>query len=280
MATARSGELRDLADGVAAALPALVEEVVLTGSVSRGVADDLSDVEMLVVAPDLPGRDECEAYSRAVGLEEVDLWSKPESADSHLVSGRLGGVAVELVWWSRARAEERVGAIAAGTIHDDRILTADALVHGLPLRTSGLLVRWQELLHPYPPGLATALIEDAAEIWGGYQPSAYLSVTRSGERLVLTERLVDTARRIVRIVFALNETWEPTLKRLGARTESLAVKPSRLAERIEAMLLEPDPRRAVRGFAELAGDAVALAPDGPYVRRARVWLAELASLVR
>ncbi|HVP74886.1 MAG TPA: nucleotidyltransferase domain-containing protein, partial [Gaiellaceae bacterium] len=136
MATARSGELRDLAQRVADALPALVEEVVLTGSVSRGVADDLSDIEMLVVAEDLPGRDECEACSRAVGLEAIALWSRPESADSHLVSGRLGGVAVELVWWSRAYAEERVGAIAAGAIHDDRILTADALVHGLPLRTS------------------------------------------------------------------------------------------------------------------------------------------------
>jgi hypothetical protein len=43
-ATARSVVLRAIAQGVADALPLAVEEVVLTGSVSRGVADDISDI--------------------------------------------------------------------------------------------------------------------------------------------------------------------------------------------------------------------------------------------
>jgi hypothetical protein len=41
--SARSLELRSVAQHVADALPATVEEVVLTGSVSRGVADAVSD---------------------------------------------------------------------------------------------------------------------------------------------------------------------------------------------------------------------------------------------
>src|SRR5215213_11445998 len=50
MAEARSELLRTLAQRVADALPpAIVEEVVLTGSVSRGAADEVSDIEMLVV---------------------------------------------------------------------------------------------------------------------------------------------------------------------------------------------------------------------------------------
>jgi predicted nucleotidyltransferase len=47
--TARTEELRALAQRVADALPPEVIEVVLTGSVSRGMADEVSDVEMLVV---------------------------------------------------------------------------------------------------------------------------------------------------------------------------------------------------------------------------------------
>ncbi len=47
--TARTHQLRAVAERIASALPPVVEEVVLTGSVSRGVADDLSDIEMLVV---------------------------------------------------------------------------------------------------------------------------------------------------------------------------------------------------------------------------------------
>src|SRR5436189_111474 len=63
-ATARSAQLRASAQRVADALPASVEEVVVTGSVSRGVAGEGSDIEMLVVtagavagaAAPLPGR--------------------------------------------------------------------------------------------------------------------------------------------------------------------------------------------------------------------------------
>ena len=57
--TIRSVELRSIAQDVADALPASVEEVVLTGSVSRGVADDVSDIEMLVVTSDEPDLEEC-----------------------------------------------------------------------------------------------------------------------------------------------------------------------------------------------------------------------------
>jgi predicted nucleotidyltransferase len=52
VANERSRQLQDLAQRVADALPLEVaEEVVLTGSVSRGVADAVSDIEMLIVTP-------------------------------------------------------------------------------------------------------------------------------------------------------------------------------------------------------------------------------------
>jgi predicted nucleotidyltransferase len=64
-ATARSVELRSIAQDVADALPITVEEVVLTGSVSRGVADDVSDIEMLVVTRDEPDLEECFSLAAA-----------------------------------------------------------------------------------------------------------------------------------------------------------------------------------------------------------------------
>jgi predicted nucleotidyltransferase len=47
MSTPQSESLRVLARRIADAFPPDVIEVVLTGSVSRGVADDVSDIEML-----------------------------------------------------------------------------------------------------------------------------------------------------------------------------------------------------------------------------------------
>ena len=274
-ATGRSVELRSIAQDVADALPASVEEVVLTGSVSRGVADDVSDIEMLVVTRDEPDLEECFSLAAAAGLDDLGTWGQ-QGVPTKRVSGLRDGAALELVWWSRAQAESAVDAVFEG----DSSTTADALAHGVALRTSGLLEQWQERLRDYPEALARARIEDAALTWGGFAAAGLLTIVRPGERLALLERMVDDASCVVRIVFALNRVWQPTTKRLAARVAELPRKPERLAERIEEALTEPDPRRALFVMTELQAETVALAPDGPNVNRARTWLSDALELLR
>jgi hypothetical protein len=158
----------------------------------------------------------------------------------------------------------------------DTSSAADAIANGVALRTSGLLSRWQARLSAYPEELAVSQIEDAALTWGGFAPEGLLTLARPGERLARIERMIDDASRVLRIVYALNRVWQPTHKRLAARVALLAVKPERLAERIEDALSEPDPRRALLVMTELQSETVALAPDGPNVNRARRWLAAAA----
>jgi predicted nucleotidyltransferase len=260
--TARSDELRALARRIADELPPSVEEVVLTGSVSRGTADERSDVEMLVVTH-APATLE-EAYA-ASGLPRPQSWGL-RGTPAHRVFGYREGVPVEQIWWSRAYAEERIAAYDA----------ADAIAHGLALRTGGLLERWQHHLSVYPEELARERIEAAALTWGGYAPEAVRTVTRPGERLARVQRMVGDAERIVRIVFALNRAWEPTLKRLAQRVEPLPVKPARLAERLDAAFADDD----FLALTGLALETVELAPDGPNVLRARAWLAASAESLR
>jgi hypothetical protein len=87
------------------------------------------------------------------------------------------------------------------------------------------------------------------------------------------EWLVDAAQRMLTIVFALNRVPQPTAKRLAARVDPLPLKPERLAERIDESLAEPDPCLSLRLMTELQLDTVRLAPSGPNVDRACVWLA-------
>jgi predicted nucleotidyltransferase len=272
--TERSVELRSIAQAVADALPATVEEVVLTGSVSRGVADDVSDIEMLVVTRGELELTECFSLAAAAGLTDLDTWGR-QGVPTKRVSGYRDGVPVELVWWSRSYAESAVDAIFAGGLSG----SADALANGVALRNSGLLTAWQERLRHYPDELAEAQIEDAALTWGGFAPAGLLTIIRQGERLSLLERMVDDATRVVRIVFALNRTWPPTTKRLADRVATLAHKPERLAERIEEALTEPDPRRAVLVLTELQLETAALAPDGPNINRARKWLSDALEIL-
>jgi predicted nucleotidyltransferase len=268
-ATARSVVLRSIAQGIAEALPLAVEEVVVTGSVSRGVADDVSDIEMLIVTQGELELGDCFSLAAACGLTDLGTWGR-QGVPTKRVSGYRDGVPVELIWWSRAHAESEIDAIFA----IDLSATADAIANGVALRTSGLLAEWQGRLRRYPDELATARIEDAALTWGGFAPGGLLTLVRPGERLALVERMVDDASRVVRIVFALNRVWQPTLKRLADRVATLTHKPERLAERIEEALTEPDPHRALLVMTELQAETVALAPDGPNVNRARKWLSE------
>jgi hypothetical protein len=268
-ATARTGELRAIAQAIAGALPATVEEVVLTGSVSRGVADDISDIEMLIVTQVDLDLDDCFSLAAACGLTNLGTWGQ-QGGPTKRVSGYRDGAPIELIWWSHTHAETALDAVF--TI--DLSATADAIANGIALRTSGLLAGWQDRLRHYPDELANARIEDAALKWGGFHAAGLLTLLRPGERLALLEWLVDDAARVVRIVFALNRVWQPTLKRLADRIAVLTDKPERMAERIEEALTDPDPRRAVLAMTELQLETLSLAPNGPTVDRARKWLSD------
>jgi hypothetical protein len=273
MASARSEQLQALAQRVADAVPTdIAQEIVLTGSVSRGVADDLSDIEMLIVASQPLSLDECFAMASGAGLDGLGTWGAQE-APVRRVSGRRERVPIELVWWPRTFAESQVELLVSGEAPGS---TADALVHGVPLRTIGLLAAWQTRLGAYPPALAAKQIQQATLAWGGFAPAGVLTLIRPGDRLALVEWLLDGSVRVLAIVFAMNGVWHPTTKRLATRVLPLEIKPDRLAERIEEALTEPDARRALRVMTELQLDTVLLAPSGANVERARAWLAAAA----
>lgn len=258
----RSDELLALAQRVADALPPEALEVVVTGSVSRGLADEVSDVEMLVVTEEPVSLERALELAAAAGLEERDTWGDP-STPTRRVFGYLEGVPVETIWWSRELAEAQFTQQGSD----------QALLHGVPVRTSGLIARWQAQLAAYPEELAAERIEKAAERWGGFAPAGLLTIARPDCALARMEWLVDAAQRVLAIVFALNRERQPTAKRLATNVAPLAIKPERLAERIEEALAERDPARALVLMTELQLDTVRLAPSGSNVDRAGVWLA-------
>src|SRR4051795_11024814 len=156
MTTAASARLRAVAEAITAGLPPKVEEVVLTGSVSRGVADDLSDIEMLLVTDEELELADCFLLAAGAGLTDLGTWGEQRAGTSR-VSGYRDEVPIELIWWSRLHAESAVDGVFAGELS----ATAEALANGIALRTSGLLGGWQERLRHYPEALVGVWIEEA-----------------------------------------------------------------------------------------------------------------------
>ena len=81
---------------------------------------------------------------------------------------------------------------------------------------------------------------DAIGDWTEQTPRGIRGLLRAGGRLELTKHLVDDLDNVLRIVFALNRAWQPDWKRLPELVAPLAVKPDRLAERIDEALLTVD----------------------------------------
>jgi hypothetical protein len=239
----RSEQLLAVARRVEAALPPSVCDVVLTGSTSRGVADQLSDVELLVISDAPPAK---------VPLEDVDRWTPP-GLPINWIGGRFDGEFVELIWWPSAFVEERVAGIATGEIVDrGRIKTAEAIVNGISLRGSGH-ARWAGRLAGYPDGLADKIIDDAEATFRDTE-AQILSVQRPGDALALAGKVLDYAEDLLRIVFAVNREWEPGWKRLAARLEPLDRKPERLAARLDKAVRTSD----LDALRQLAEEALAL----------------------
>jgi len=257
--TEPSEKLRSRARRFAALLPAHVEDIVLTGSAARGMADELSDIELLVISDALP---------EELPLDERQSWTPP-AAGAMWYGGLYEGEKLELVWWTPAYIDERVRAIEAGEIVDHtRLGTAEAIVNGISLRGERH-ARICARLARYPDGLAARILDDVTDEWVDWVDSQRTNL-RPGDALVLAQALIDTAEGILRIIFALNEEWEPGWKRLAARIEPLAVKPDRLAERIDAAIRGLD----LRAMRALAAETLALAPQTAKSRRARERLLE------
>src|SRR2546428_13209131 len=97
METVRSEELRAVAQRLADAFPPAVVEVVLTGSVSRGVADELSDIEMLVLTEEQLSLEDAFAFAEQAGRTATATWGGPPTATGP-VHSYLDGQSCATLW--------------------------------------------------------------------------------------------------------------------------------------------------------------------------------------
>src|SRR5689334_21632872 len=117
MPSTRSVELLELARRIVDALPHDgVSEAAVTGSVSRGVADELSDIEILLVRPEEQPLATCFELARAAGLEQLAAWG-PQDVPTRRVFGYFHGVPIELIWWSRTRGEAAFTSSGDAIVH-------------------------------------------------------------------------------------------------------------------------------------------------------------------
>jgi hypothetical protein len=267
-ATEASRVRYQLASELAQACPReLGQEIALTGSVSRGVADADSDIELNFWTDQIPPGSARERWLREMGADPMVVDAMPGADGTAWVICFMRGVQIEAGWQSIEQQRKLVGQLANGSVLDhQRLIVAEMLRTGISLRSAGLLTEWQAELAEYPPTLGGRLVEQAVERWSW--PPLHRALAARGESLAVTSRLLGDVHAVLRILFALNRQWEPDWKWLRHRAGALTITPERLADRIDEILLTADLVQAVDLCFRLVLDTLRLLPPDAETARA------------
>ncbi len=243
------------------------QEVAITGSVARGVADRYSDIELNVYGDTPPPLAACDAAPRAAGAR-VDPASRTWGGKV-ITKSWFHGIFVEAAWQTWDNLEHQLRPLLAAESTDHWQLTqAWHVAHALPLTDTPKLAGWQEILARYPDALQARLVADATAAWAEphwYPLSAVNAwpLVRRNARMSVAARLIREVENLLRLLFALNRQWEPDYKWLGPESARLGRKPDRLVERVNEIFATPDAARSVQLCFELILDTLRLVP-APY----------------
>ena len=150
------GELYALAAEIAERIRLLagVNAVALGGSLGRGYADRQSDIDLLVFGPGIPAEADRERLISAWPDVRHGPLIEP-ACDSVLLDGAM----VHIRYWTRQTVEAMLAAFPRPSAQ--RIL-AEELQHGhVLIDPDGRLGEWRKVLEQLPPGVVTAIFEEA-----------------------------------------------------------------------------------------------------------------------
>jgi hypothetical protein len=259
--------LLSVAERLVEACPAeLGSEIAVTGSVGAGLADELSDLELLLLVNAPPEPSRVTAWLESVGATDVLAGQDSSGTWAWCL---VDGVEVEPYWGSLEETRREVDAVAAGeSVEHGALAFAHVVTHSVVLRSHGAFRDFEARLAGYPEELPRRLVETAAAVWE--LPSARLGAAARGDRLPVQWFLQQDAGRVLRVVFALNRRWElPRWKWLAAFAAELDPAPDRLAQRVVEPLVARDAVGAVRAMVELVRDTLELVPSDFGVAAAR-----------
>jgi hypothetical protein len=242
--------------------PALGQEVAVAGSVSKGWADDTSDIEQIFYVQKLPTLQERDTWLHQIGASEILHDEAPLEDGSIWSTFRFRDMWVEAGWQTFSQQEELLSHILTGQILDHhRLILAEVTAYALSLRSEGYLSRWQHRLVHYPPALAHRLIAEATELWRfPHLLTARWALIDRNEPWRLAEILVRELHQILRVLFAVNHQWEPEWKWIRQTTATLVLKPEHLMERVEAIWTSENAAQRIAVCFQLIYDTLALLP--------------------
>lgn len=243
----------------------LYDEATVTGSVSRGVADGYSDIELNFWTAEFQSIEIYRAWVTSLAGEIVE--GRPAwmfSNEGCHLAYTIDGVKYDLIWQSWGDLDVCLAPLKQHKLPDDPILPW-VLYHALPLGDAPRINAYQTSLSDYPDELRHKIINHHVTIWREMLRIPHILFAevqaRRGQLHDLRRRQLMGINSILSVLFAYNRLWQPDFKWLKPESARLTHKPPHLLERIDAILTTIDTAEVVTYMVDLMGDTLTILAD-------------------
>jgi hypothetical protein len=232
------------------------QAVMVAGSVGRGTADRYSDIEIDVYYAEAPTEAERIAAVKGCGGTVLGLAEDEYEWEEQMSFGDFPAhTSTFLVETMDRYLRDVVDECSVAPQAQSRLFS---LQHGVTVKGDDLVERWRAKAEDYPEGLQKAMFEEHLT----FEPFRYGAemLARRDDLLSLYETLVDTGRRLLAVLLALNRVYLPTPDGLKSMDETIGlmeIKPASLAARLREAF-RGEPAGAVTMLEELIEETLAL----------------------
>jgi hypothetical protein len=213
--------------------------VLLAGSAGEGIADELSDLDLIAYYDRLPPAPAIRAWRRAVGVLSPGARIRARSGWTDM--WQMDGVECQGGGLLVAAVEKLLKDLRSGRDPDSpsQQKVAMGLLHGMPLRDDGLIAGWHERLREFPEALARSMAQHHLRLFPYWASRRQLAARDAF--LFEVQSLLDGSFHILGALSAVNSLYFTTfqLKRMRSHISGMQTAPPELAERLEALFTAP-----------------------------------------
>ena len=236
--------------------------IALGGSYAKGTADDEADVDLYLFARAVLPNEERTRTASAFSpeIESVVSWGDDARFTNVGTDFRFRGRNVECWLRNVEHIERSIAECQRGVVRRELLTWTTTgfynhcclsdLTVMLPLDDPfDIIARWKSQVATYPPKLREAIVRQHLPAAGFWPDNFhYLSAIEREDVIYATGIVQQVVHNLVQVLFALNETYFPGDKQLEAALAHLPRQPTRLCERIRALLWPgaPATTRALR----------------------------------
>jgi hypothetical protein len=234
-----------------------IKAILVTGSVAKGLADDNSDIDIIMYYDELPGEAAFEAYRQAA-LNSGGGFYGGKAVDGFAHFQYSDGIRHDFAHALLSETEALVTEFLAEPDLEEtnKQIMLDGVLTGVPLKGPEITQKWKDQLANYPSQLGDMLVKKYLR----FRPHWVLQkmgVDRN-EVIFLQEELLHAVQNIFGVLCGLNKLYHPgKIKGLNYTVAQMQLAPPNVTSRLPG-IFEVDGQTAVTQLKQLIEETIEL----------------------